>query len=66
MMMDCQNMNKKCFIFHKYIKINENGKWKLYKCKRCGNVKYVEKFAGGYQPLPVDLHDKDDGLDEYE
>lgn len=41
-----------CYFWHKWQIIRENSKWMLKRCMKCGFEKYVEKFSGGYQPLP--------------
>ncbi len=35
---------------HKYKKFDEQPKYYWYKCQKCGKLKCVERFIGGYQP----------------
>lgn len=43
---------KKCFLFHKWIIVKDNGFTKYFKCKRCG-LKKVKQKIGGYQPIDL-------------
>ena len=40
-------------LLHKYRKIAESPKWRADQCNKCGKVKWIEKFYGGYQPKPL-------------
>ena len=40
-------------LFHNWDTIAESPKWKAQQCKKCGKIKWIEKFQGGYSPRPT-------------
>ena len=40
-------------LLHKYRTVAESPKWEALRCEKCGKVKWIEKFQGGYQPKPL-------------